>query len=45
MASFTLCAAPAKAGLQLEFLRLPDASINYFGLPNWAPASAGVGET
>ena len=43
MASFTLCAAPAKAGFQLECLRLAGASIKYFGLPNWAPAFAGEG--
>jgi hypothetical protein len=43
MALLTLSASPAKAGAQLACLQLAGASINYFGLPNRAPAFAGEG--
>ena len=41
MAPFTLCASPAKAGVQLGDLPSAGDTCNHFNLSNWAPACAG----
>ena len=43
MPPLTLCASPAKAGVQLERLQLAGYARSYCNLPNWAPAFAGEG--
>jgi len=43
--SRTTTTTPAKAGAQLGNDLLADAARDYFNLPDWAPAFAGVDHT